>query len=460
VKLLYLIILLALLPEHSFGGCREWLFSISPEKVDEFDYRGEAPLHRAVRINNLELVKSLLEKGANPNLKDKNFRAKFENFTPLHIAAFEGRIKIVQLLVQYGADPLLQNYFNKNSIESAAKYGHLEILKFFLGRIKFDPSSELADKLLIAAVEGGRKELIESLVDRGVQLLQTEEDLFRLALLRDKFKLAFWLYEQGVNLRRPEKSVVSPSLFRDIHRVGFYFLKRAYQQKSMGQKFNLRGISLVIEILVSRFKNDPIGSDHLYPLIKGFQNLEVPSVWLDKKVLENAEIQHERALNDRGLQVRFEDKQEIIYYGRLSGLLSQNVESSDLLKLQFRRHGSLEAPGFRLGLILPESPERSIPKDLSRAWLYLDLNGLPRMKNTAWQKLGLSDGPKRVYYVHEKTREVVSLSLMSPFYEQKTSSSAETYYLSRFLDYSFDESIEGKSHAKVLNQIDKKPFVQ
>ena len=47
----------------------------------------------------MERVREMLEEGADPNAKDK------DGNTPLHKAADEGRFDVVKLLLERGADP-------------------------------------------------------------------------------------------------------------------------------------------------------------------------------------------------------------------------------------------------------------------------------------------------------------------------------------------------------------------
>lgn len=74
---------------------------------------GDTPLHKAVVTNNIDLVKLLLEAGADPNLRQA------QSMTPLHFAAFAGpdRSAIVELLLRHGADPSLRDAQGRTALE-------------------------------------------------------------------------------------------------------------------------------------------------------------------------------------------------------------------------------------------------------------------------------------------------------------------------------------------------------
>ncbi|KAF3884934.1 MULTISPECIES: ankyrin repeat domain-containing protein [Nostocales] len=70
--------------------------------VNAISSNGEAALHKAIRNNQLSVVRILLEAGANPNLKEESI----QGYTPLMIALNSAKIshEIFQALLEAGAD--------------------------------------------------------------------------------------------------------------------------------------------------------------------------------------------------------------------------------------------------------------------------------------------------------------------------------------------------------------------
>jgi len=71
----------------------------SAGNIEKKNKKGETQLHSACGKGSLEIVKSLLQQGANPNTQD------FAGWTPLHETAASGRVDIASLLLEYGARP-------------------------------------------------------------------------------------------------------------------------------------------------------------------------------------------------------------------------------------------------------------------------------------------------------------------------------------------------------------------
>ncbi|ESN96232.1 hypothetical protein HELRODRAFT_68450 [Helobdella robusta] len=71
---------------------------LKPSQIDDKDENGMSLLHWSCDRGNIEIVKYLLEKGANINLQDDELQ------TALHYAAFCNYIEVVKVLIEHGAD--------------------------------------------------------------------------------------------------------------------------------------------------------------------------------------------------------------------------------------------------------------------------------------------------------------------------------------------------------------------
>ncbi len=76
------------------------------------------PIHAAVASRNLDIIRAVLEAGADPNVPQQ------QGFVPLHEAATNGNREMAELLVKHGADPRLANEAGKTSIDLARDQGH------------------------------------------------------------------------------------------------------------------------------------------------------------------------------------------------------------------------------------------------------------------------------------------------------------------------------------------------
>ena len=77
-------------------------------------------LHAAVAGRNLEIVKAVLDAGADPNAQQQ------AGFRPMHEAGTNANRALAELLLKHGADPSLPSDDGKNAIDVAREKGHAE----------------------------------------------------------------------------------------------------------------------------------------------------------------------------------------------------------------------------------------------------------------------------------------------------------------------------------------------
>lgn len=122
----------------------------------------EAKFWKACRNGDVATVKEMLDKGMNVN-------ARFEGgATPILAATMRGQLEVVRLLVERGADPAARDEtFKLTPLGLATLFGQMGIAEFLLPRTNAD-----MDLILIIGAQRG----IPSLVQAGLKGKITEQD--------------------------------------------------------------------------------------------------------------------------------------------------------------------------------------------------------------------------------------------------------------------------------------------
>ena len=82
---------------------------------NRFDDLGKTPLHYAVQDNRLEVVKRLIEAGANVDAHDERVIGN----TPLSDYAHECTYEMAKVLIDAGADPTIRGWMQMNALDHA-----------------------------------------------------------------------------------------------------------------------------------------------------------------------------------------------------------------------------------------------------------------------------------------------------------------------------------------------------
>lgn len=83
--------------------------------LNRFDDLGKTPLHYAVQYNRIEVVKRLIEAGANVNAHDERVIGN----TPLSDYARECTYEMAKVLIDAGADPTIRGWMQMNALDHA-----------------------------------------------------------------------------------------------------------------------------------------------------------------------------------------------------------------------------------------------------------------------------------------------------------------------------------------------------
>lgn len=83
-----------------------------------------APLHSAVARGSFEILEQLLVAGAVPDIEQNN------GITALHAAALHGNMEMAKLLISYGADPFHASSDGKSSLDYAREGEHEDMIRF------------------------------------------------------------------------------------------------------------------------------------------------------------------------------------------------------------------------------------------------------------------------------------------------------------------------------------------
>ena len=131
-----------------------------------------SPLMAAALGGQCEVVKLLLERGANIETKDE-----YGN-TPLIKAAATGQVDVIKLLLAQGANVNARNVHRKTTIEKAAWWGHADAVKALAdGGADINARDDPADRTpLMHAAQMGRLEAVKALLEKGANVNATDRD--------------------------------------------------------------------------------------------------------------------------------------------------------------------------------------------------------------------------------------------------------------------------------------------
>lgn len=169
----------SLLHAAADGGAREAFEMLVNTRADTLRWSndtGWTPVHVAVVVSSVEMVKFVLDVAAGHKFQDSNFDidSARHNFgvTPLMEAARAGTRGVVELLLNYGANPHIVNDIECSALYYAVLGGHTEVVRVLIHR-GADINARIqgcGSYAVLTAVHLGHIEILEALLESGARL--------------------------------------------------------------------------------------------------------------------------------------------------------------------------------------------------------------------------------------------------------------------------------------------------
>lgn len=140
-------------------------------RVDAVTTSGDTALTLASGLENLEVIKLLVQRGANPNFRPPN------GVTPLPAAAGRGRTGVVRSLSALGADVHAVDNRGNTALIQASRGGHTDTAKLLLNtNAVINATNKNWRTALIIAAENGHADVVRLLTTRGADVQAKDKD--------------------------------------------------------------------------------------------------------------------------------------------------------------------------------------------------------------------------------------------------------------------------------------------
>ncbi|PNF23134.1 hypothetical protein B7P43_G06700 [Cryptotermes secundus] len=151
---------------HGHEEVTRWLID-NGVSVDTVNKKGITPLVYATWYGYTNLVQIIAKKGANVNCRT----SCFNNATPLHLAVSSDKQDVVRTLLEFGASPELFCSCNQTPVHWATAYGNLQSLKImetYGAKLSVRTNDNCGYQPIHLAAGGGHVTLVEWFLDNGI----------------------------------------------------------------------------------------------------------------------------------------------------------------------------------------------------------------------------------------------------------------------------------------------------
>ncbi|KAL8820842.1 MAG: hypothetical protein Q9191_007431 [Dirinaria sp. TL-2023a] len=284
--------------------------------IDATNNRGKTALHLAVesKNNRLELVKVLLENGANVHARSDG------GWTALHNAAEKGYVDVASLLLQWKANVNATTSSGMTSLHWSARNGHVDVVKLLLQQhdLRRDRKDSFEETPMLGAAQNGHIDIVRLLspADDGAHLSATAQAACRgfqatvvdfgmenRTMNHKKYSVFDLLYGFEEQKQRPTvttlvRNVPSKPAFRWIHLpannmtwVETLITKHFIENSAS----DVEGFKALERILGQQHRGPTVHSHFMRPLCQKMQptGKNIPSTGVADSVSEQSNIESE-----------------------------------------------------------------------------------------------------------------------------------------------------------------------
>ena len=270
------------------------LLNSNPGLLNEKDSKGFTPIHCAVVGAKIEVVRFLVEKGADLDAKNKN------GLSPLFTALDRGRNSIAAVLIDNGADLNFRGYLGRNLLHMAARSGNVSVARLLLDK-----------GIDVNSVDSG------GFTPLGLSFIAAQESTARLLIDRGG----------SLNALKPESDEYQNHLNDMINRGKSGILKimldlsdkinyMDYKGRNLMHRAAASGQLDIVNVLINKGMNvnkkDYTGRTPLYYAAKhGFEN--IVDLLLSKDAVKSGDLE-ENFTDSRFLEEKLEQGEAYIWY--------------------------------------------------------------------------------------------------------------------------------------------------
>jgi len=195
--------------ENNYGKVTSLLREKKNIDINKKNKKGVTPIHPASSGGNTNIVKILIEKGA-----DVDSPADKDGHTPLHDAAFEGHLEIVKLLLEKGANLNPKDNNKETPLHYASRAGRKKIVKHLIENgANIEEKNDKGATPIHLASDWGELETVILLIKSGANIDSPANDghtALHDALRNRHPKTAKFLIKNGADVNKKGKNDVTP----------------------------------------------------------------------------------------------------------------------------------------------------------------------------------------------------------------------------------------------------------